>query len=91
MLKKLRELSLNTHFGIRTVITVIGVMVFLIFGSSGRNDMNAGTIIGLILVIIGILWHFLFVRCPHCSSPLRLRGGIPKHCPQCGRYIDKFH
>ena len=91
MLKKLRELPIHTHFGIRTVITVVGVILVLIFRPSSRDTVNAGMIIGLILIIAGILWHLLFVRCPHCGSPFRLRGGIPRHCPECGKYIDKFH
>ena len=91
MMKKLRELSLQTHFSIRTVIIVLGVIITLIAQASGRKDVNAGMIVGLILIISGMVWHVLFVRCPHCGSILRLRGGIPKHCPNCGKYIDKFH
>lgn len=91
MLKKLRELSLHTHFNIRTGLMVVGLPVLVIARSARRGSTNAGMWIGLILVIASILWHVLFVRCPHCGSPFRLRGGIPKHCPECGKYIDKFH
>ena len=91
MMKKLREMSLHTHFSIRTVIIVLGVIITLISQASGRKDIHAGMIVGLILMLCGMVWHLLFVRCPHCGSPFRLRGGIPKHCPNCGKYIDKFH
>ena len=91
MLKKLRKMSLHTHFSIRTVIIVLGLIITLISQASGRNDIGAGMWVGLILMISGIIWHILFIRCPHCGNPFHMRGGIPKHCPNCGKYIDKFH
>lgn len=91
MMKKLSELSLHTHFSIRTVIVVIGVIITLISQSSSRNEINAGMIVGLILIVCGILWHILFVRCPHCGSHLSLKQALPKYCPWCGKHIDKFH
>lgn len=91
MLKKLRQLPLHTHFNIRTGLMIIGLPLFFIAWSAGHGNVNAVMWIGLILMIGSLLWHSLFVRCPHCGSPFRLRGGIPKHCPECGKYIDKFH
>ena len=91
MLKKFRELSLHAHFRIHTGMILVGLPIFLIARSSSHGSINAGMWIGLILMAGSILWHLLFVRCPHCGSPFRLQGGIPKHCPECGKYIDKFH
>lgn len=91
MLKKLRKLPLHTHFGIRNGMLTTCILIFLLSYPSSRDGMNAGVWIGLILMAASFLWHFLFVRCPHCGSPFHLRGGIPKHCPECGKYIDKFH
>ena len=90
-MKKLRKLSLHTHFTIRTVITVIGVILVLMAQATSRNDMTAGVILGLILIVMGMIWHILFVRCPHCGSHLSLRRAIPRNCPWCGKRIDKFH
>ena len=91
MLNKLRELPIHTHFKIRTGLMIVGLIISLIFRSSARFAMNAGMYIGLILMFGGIIWHILFIRYPHCGGLFRLRGGIPKHCPECGKYIDKFH
>lgn len=88
---KLKELSLRTHFNIRTSLMIIGLLIALFARSFSRFDMNIGMWVGLIMMIGGIIWHILFIRCPHCGSPFHLRGGIPKHCPECGKYIDKFH
>lgn len=90
-MKKLRDLSLHTHFNIRTGLMIAGLVIFMIARASARFSMNAGMWIGLSLMALSILWHILFVRCPHCGSPFRLRGGIPKHCPECGKYVDTFH
>lgn len=90
-MKKLRKLSHHTHFTIRTIITVIGVILVLMAQASSRNDMTAGVILGLALIIIGMIWHILFVRCPHCGNHLSLRRAIPRYCPWCGKRIDKFH
>ena len=91
MLEKLKKLPVHTHFGIRTGLMTAGLLILLLSYPSSRDGMNAGAWIGLILTAASILWHILFIRCPHCGSPFRLRGGIPKHCPECGKYIDKFH
>ena len=90
MLKKIRKLSLHTHFMIRTVITVVGLILVLIFQSSNRSNISTGALIGLILISTGIIWHMLFVRCPYCGSHFSLKRALPKYCPWCGKYIDKF-
>ena len=91
MLKKIRKLSLRAHFMVRSVITVIGLILILIFQSSNRNGLSTGALIGLVLIIIGIVWHVCFVRCPHCGSLFSLKRVLPKYCPWCGKYIDKFY
>ena len=30
----------------------------------------------------------LFLRCPHCGVGLRVKGGRPKFCRDCGEKID---
>ena len=91
MLKKIKALPLHTHFTIRTASVVAGMILFLLFRPSGPADtLNAGCIVGLILMVLGIFWHILFIRCPHCGNHFRLRGGIPKYCSSCGKYIDKY-
>ena len=90
-MKKLRELPIRTHFHIRTGLICVGLVLAQIGRPAARDGMNGLLWTGLILMICGMIWHILFIRCPHCGSTFRLRGSIPKHCPECGRYIDKFH
>ena len=91
MLKKLREIPIRTHFHIRTGLISIGLVIALIARPAARDGRNALMWVGLILMLSGMIWHILFIRCPHCGSAFRLRGGIPRYCPECGKYIDKFH
>lgn len=90
-MKKLRDLPLHTHFNIRTGLMIVGLVIALIARASARFSMNTGMWIGLILMAASILWHILFVRCPHCGSHFSLKRALPKYCPWCGKYIDKFH
>lgn len=91
MMKRLQELSLHTHFMIRTIMAVIGVIIVLIDRSAHHDDFSTAMLIGLTLIVIGIIWHILFVRCPHCGSHLSLKRALPKYCPWCGKRIDKSH
>ena len=91
MMKKLRGLPLRTHFNIRTGLMLLGLVILLFARAASHGNINTGMWLGFILMAASILWHVLFIRCPHCGSPFQLRGGIPKHCPECGKYIDKFH
>lgn len=92
MIEKIKALSLHTHFRIRTAAMLAGIFITLIsYPSSQRGSLNIGILAGLVLMFSSILWHILFVRCPHCGSHFQLRGGIPKFCPYCGKVIDKFH
>ena len=85
-MKKLRQLPIRTHFNIRTGLMSVGLIIALIARSVSRFDMNAGMWIGLGLMISGIVWHILFIRCPHCGSKLHVRG-VPKYCPDCGKEL----
>ena len=91
MLQKLKKLSLSSHLAIHFAMLVGGLLISLIVSYTDVDNMNLGVWAGLFLIVGGIVWQILFIRCPHCRSLLRVRGGIPKYCPECGKYIDKFH
>ena len=91
MMKKLKELSIHTHFSIRCALMIGGLVISLFIRNLSADGMAAGTWAGLALIAGGFVWHILFIRCPHCGNLFPLRGGIPKHCPECGKYIDQFH
>ena len=35
----------------------------------------------------GIVILVKYYRCPHCNSPIRVRGRTPDYCPECGEGI----
>lgn len=46
------------------------------------------------VVAIGVLayaciQYHKYCRCPHCRAHLDTWGGIPRHCPNCGRQLEE--
>ena len=85
-MKKLKELPLTTHFKIHLVLLISGLFIGLV-SSQFTRDGNAGMVIGFVLMLAGLLWRPVFLRCPHCGHHFHVRQAIPKHCPDCGGKI----
>ena len=45
-------------------------------------------VICLVGFIGGIVWHIVFVRCPHCGHLFNYRAAIPNFCPECGKKLE---
>ena len=86
-MKKLKALSLTTHLKIFMILTAAGCFIGLISTQFSTGDLNIGMALGLILLIGGIIWHILFMKCPHCGHHLNPRMGIPNFCPECGKKL----
>jgi len=84
--KKLKNLSLTEHYAICIVSMILGAIIALI-SIQFTPEMNIGTIIGFILIITGFVWHFLFVKCPHCHCYFSMRAPLPTFCPNCGERV----
>ena len=88
MLNKIKNLPLSTHLKIFMILTASGCVIGLISTEFSTGDLNFGMALGLILLIIGILWHIVFVRCPHCGHHFRFRASISNYCPDCGGKLE---
>ena len=45
-------------------------------------------IAGTIIVAVALVQAIVFYVCPHCGySLMNVRGGVPEHCPKCGRQL----
>ena len=86
-MKKLKALSLATHLKISTILMASGCLIGWISTEFSTGELNIGMALGLILLIGGILWHILLVRCPHCGRHMNPRAGIPNFCPECGKKL----
>lgn len=85
-MKKLKELPLTTHFKIHLVLLISGLFIGLV-SSQFTKDGNAGMVIGFVLMLAGLLWRPVFLRCPHCGGGMPPRGGLPNFCPHCGKKL----
>lgn len=88
-MKKFPNLKLKAHVKIYSFLEVIGAIVF----ATGCWLSEFGYIhpvvwIGFLLILLGILWCFVFVKCPHCGSGLYYMRHIPAYCPDCGKQLD---
>jgi len=83
MIEKLKNLPITTHYSIQIICWIAGIIIGLV----GSQFSMVGSIIGLILMITGFVWHFLFLRCPHCRHSFHVRQPIPKYCPNCGKQV----
>ena len=85
-MKKLKNLPITEHYAIHIVSMILGAIIALI-GIQFTPEINVGTIIGVILMIVSLVWRFLFLKCPHCHCYFNMRAPLPTFCPNCGERI----
>ena len=85
--ESIKNFSLGTHYLIFLVGTLGGCGICCIGTKISDDRMNILIPIGIILMIIGILWWILFLKCPNCGKHLSPRAGFPKYCPRCGENL----
>lgn len=85
---KLKNLSLRTHYKIHLGLLLSGLLIGFVFSGIHIEHpvMTVGMVIGIVLMLSGLVWKFVFVRCPHCGSGMP-RGGLPNFCPCCGKKL----
>ena len=83
-MKKLRNLSIQTHKVISFAVMIGGSFLCLLFS---EFSMDIAMIISFALVIVGIVWHISFVKCPHCGHCFGFREFVSIYCPECGKKV----
>lgn len=74
------------HAHISTMILGIGIVLILIGRMTVRNyAMNLWIGIGLFVMVVCFIYHFMFVRCPYCGYSLAGYRPLPEECPKCHR------
>ncbi|MGO5113709.1 hypothetical protein ACTQ33_01540 [Candidatus Avoscillospira sp. LCP25S3_F1] len=58
------------------VLALVGAMM----------EVTALTVIGVLLLIVAVLIHFMYYRCPHCGRFLDRSTGA--YCPYCGKKME---
>ena len=86
MLDRIRKLSVRTHEIISSVSCIVGAVVGWV-SCQLSDDVTIVSILCLAAMIGGIVWHFVFVRCPHCGHHFNPRAAISNYCPECGKKL----
>ena len=68
--------------GIGALLAVIGAL------TTQEYRVNLCLIIGGLIVIVGIVYHLVWVRCPYCGHSLAGYRPLPVQCPKCHNTFD---
>ena len=63
--------------GIGALLAVIGAL------TTQEYRVNLCLIIGGLIVVAGIVYHLVWVRCPYCGHSLAGYNPLPDQCPKC--------
>ena len=66
---------------------LLGIVLFGISIICFQSEINVGTILGIVIIIIGFLVKVIFYRCPECGVMIPWRPLNVKHCPNCGKKL----
>ena len=69
--------------GIGTLLALVGAMM------TREYRLNLCLFLGLAVIVGGIVYHLMMVRCPHCGHSLAGYSPLPRVCPKCEKYFDK--
>ena len=65
------------------IIMGVGALIAVV----GRT--NLWVWIGLAVIVVGIIYHLVTVRCPYCGFMLAGYRPVPKVCPQCHKAFEE--
>ena len=68
--------------GIGALLAVIGAL------TTQEYRVNLCLIIGGLIVVAGIVYHLVWVRCPYCGHSLAGYRPLPDQCPKCHNTFD---
>ena len=74
--KHLRSFPVHTHKAISFISMIAGAVIGILM------------ILSFVAIIGGIVWHIVFVRCPHCGHHFNPRASISNYCPECGKKLE---
>ena len=72
---------------LRKVIGLImcGAVAVGLIGAAA--DILILAVIGIVVMLLALLCHILFYRCPHCNAFLDRNTG--EYCPHCGEKVNE--
>ena len=82
----MKKLTVKQHAAIQTVLYLLGIVLVL---SYYAYEATVALWITPVCIVAGIVWRFLFIKCPHCGDKLTGSRRIPQCCPNCGKSLDE--
>ena len=81
--------SPQKHAFISCLILVTGILLVVIGAMTTKEyKINLCLLIGAIVVIGGIVYHLIMMKCPYCGCSLVGYRPIPKECPKCHKKFE---
>ena len=68
--------------GIGALLAIIGAM------TTQEYKINLCLMIGILVIVGGIIYHLVMVRCPYCGHSLAGYRPLPKECPKCHKSFE---
>jgi len=86
----MKNLTVKQHANVSGNLTLAGLAIAAI-GAYFSNPLEPHFIlwVGIAILVAGMLYRLLFVRCPHCGDRFIGLRTFPEFCPQCGKKMDE--
>ncbi len=78
-------MNYRKSFYLLWILCAVGLGLMYLYVAIGHMVLAYA---GVLCMLGGFAQTLKFFRCPHCGKLWRLRGGIPKTCPECGETVE---
>lgn len=88
------KLTAQQNQNIANVVMFTGVLINLWdIMQNGLEIKLVPILLAVVLVGVGAVYQWLFVRCPHCGDKLKglkNKTKLPERCPNCNGRLDRL-
>ena len=82
--------SPRKHAGISWFILGTGILLAVIGAMTAKAyKVNPCLLIGALVIIGGIAYHLVMVKCPYCGHSLVGYRPMPDECPKCHKKFEQ--
>lgn len=86
MLKKLKKLPFKARLYIHYLLCVVGSVLMMVSGNF--HNFYPLMITGGLILVLGLVFRILLIKCPHCGDGLYQDHADLKTCPKCGKPLQ---